>query len=75
MSFEEAAPELAASIRREHPELAETMRKTTEKLRRRRGRPQVPNPKQAVTLRLDPETVARFKAQGPDWRARIERAR
>ena len=71
MSFEEAAPELAASVRRERPDLAETMRRTIEKLRRRRGRPQVLNPKLAVTLRLDPETVDRFKAQGPDWRARM----
>ena len=35
---------------------------------------QVANPKQAVTLRLDPETVAGFKAQGPDWRARMSEA-
>ncbi len=42
-----------------------------ESIRRARGRPPVANPKQAVTLRLDPETVERFKAQGPDWRARM----
>jgi uncharacterized protein (DUF4415 family) len=49
------------------PELAES-------IRRGRGRPQVANPKQAVTLRLDPETVQRFKEQGPDWRARMSEA-
>lgn len=42
-----------------------------ESIRRSRGRPPVARPKQAVTLRLDPETVERFKAQGPDWRARM----
>ena len=51
MSFEEAEPELAASILRDHPELAEPMRKTTEKLRRRRGRPPV---RGATAANLDP---------------------
>jgi uncharacterized protein (DUF4415 family) len=53
---------------------AEAFPELMESIRRGRGRPQVPNPKQAVTLRLDPETVARFKAQGPDWRARMSEA-
>lgn len=53
MTFEEALPELAASIKRT------------------RGRPKSENPKAAVTLRLDPETVARFEATGPDWRRRM----
>lgn len=46
------------------PELADS-------IRRGRGRPPVAKPKQAVTLRLDPDTVARFQAEGPDWRARM----
>ena len=29
------------------------------------GRPKAENPKVAVSLRLDPEVVARFKAKGP----------
>jgi uncharacterized protein (DUF4415 family) len=37
----------------------------------RRGRPKLDAPKEAVTLRLDPETLARFKAQGDDWRKRM----
>ena len=48
------------------PELAES-------IRRGRGRPPKADAKQAVTLRLDPETVERFKREGPDWRARMER--
>ena len=44
------------------PELAESIR---------RGRPPKPDAKLAVTLRLDPDTVERFKSQGPDWRARM----
>jgi len=40
-------------------------------IRRSRGRPKLDAPKQAVTLRLAPETLARFKAKGADWRARM----
>ncbi|MBN9344619.1 MAG: BrnA antitoxin family protein, partial [Devosia sp.] len=29
------------------------------------------SPKAAVTLRLDPTTVARFEEVGPDWRRRM----
>ena len=50
---------------------AEAFPELMDSIRRSRGRPPVANPKQAVTLRLDPQTVARFKAQGPDWRARM----
>jgi uncharacterized protein (DUF4415 family) len=42
-----------------------------ESIRRSRGRPPKADAKKAVTLRLDPETVERFKSQGPDWRARM----
>lgn len=37
----------------------------------KRGRPRVDAPKEAVTLRLDPAIVAKFKAIGDDWRARM----
>lgn len=40
-------------------------------IRRGRGRPRLPNAKQAVTLRLDPEVVERFKSSGDDWRTRM----
>lgn len=46
------------------PELAQA-------IRRSRGRPRLPNAKEAVTLRLDPDVVDRFKSQGDDWRARM----
>lgn len=39
--------------------------------KRARGRPKVASPKAAVTLRLDPNTVARFEASGEDWRRRM----
>jgi uncharacterized protein (DUF4415 family) len=48
------------------PELAAT-------IRRGRGRPPVEAPKQAVTLRLDPATLEKFKATGKDWRTKMAR--
>ena len=43
-----------------------------ESIKRSRGRPRIARPKEAVTLRLTPETIARFKAiGGEDWRARM----
>lgn len=48
------------------PDLAES-------IRRGRGRPRLANAKQAVTLRLDPDVVERFKSEGDDWRARMAR--
>ena len=40
-------------------------------IRRSRGRPKIASPKEAVTLRIDPVALERFKATGDDWRARM----
>ena len=37
----------------------------------RRGRPKSDTPKEAVSLRLDPEVVAHYRAKGPGWQSRI----
>lgn len=50
------------------PALAEKMRKNVG------GRPKSDNPKVAVSLRLDQEIVARFKASGPGWQTRMNDA-
>ena len=43
-----------------------------EAIKRSRGRPKIEAPKEPVTLRLSPETIARFKAiGGDDWRAQM----
>ncbi|MBA3446729.1 MAG: BrnA antitoxin family protein [Pseudaminobacter sp.] len=47
------------------PELAENMRKNLG------GRPPLENPKQAVSIRLDQDVLAKFKATGPGWQSRI----
>jgi uncharacterized protein (DUF4415 family) len=50
---------------------AEAFPELMESIRRSRGRPRVASPKQAVTLRLDPETLEKFKAEGSDWRSNM----
>ena len=37
----------------------------------RRGRPPLPNPKQAVKLRLDADVVAAYRKTGNGWQTRI----
>lgn len=39
-----------------------------------RGRPKAPVTKVSTTLRLDPEVIAHFKAEGPGWQSRINEA-
>lgn len=51
--FREVSPDLAGAIEQEIA---------------KRGRPRMENPRQAVTLRLDPDTLRRFQAKGKDWR-------
>ena len=50
------------------PSLAEAIRKNVG------GRPKADNPKVAVSLRLDQDIVARFKATGPGWQTRMNDA-
>ncbi len=38
---------------------------------RTRGRPRLEAPKVAVKLRLDPDVIEGFKADGPGWQTRI----
>lgn len=39
-----------------------------------RGRPLAAAPKISTTIRLDPEVIAHFKADGPGWQSRINEA-
>lgn len=40
----------------------------------RRGRPKLSTTKEAVSLRLDPDVLAHFRATGPGWQSRINAA-
>lgn len=35
------------------------------------GRPPSPNPRQAISLRLPPEVIERWRATGPGWQTRM----
>jgi len=39
-----------------------------------RGRPKLANPKVSTTIRLDPDVIEAFKADGPGWQSRINTA-
>ena len=47
------------------PALAETMRRNVG------GRPKSANPKKPISIRLDQDVIAKFKATGPGWQSRI----
>lgn len=47
-----------------YPDLAES-------IRRSRGRPPVETPRQQISIRLEPDVVAKFKATGKGWQSRI----
>ena len=64
-------PPITAEVLAEAKPFAEVFPELAESIRRSRGRPPKADAKLAVTLRLDPDTVERFKSQGPDWRARM----
>ena len=44
---------------------------TAEQMLRPRGRPKTGNARVAISLRLPPETLARWKATGPGWQTRM----
>lgn len=35
------------------------------------GRPKIPNAKVSISIRIDPEILARYRATGPGWQARM----
>lgn len=64
-------PEMtAAEFARAKP-LDAAMPKVVQVMKRGRGRPKSPEPKQRVSLRLDPRIVAGWKATGEGWQSRI----
>lgn len=42
-----------------------------ESIKRARGRPPVEKPLQQISIRLDPDVIAKFKATGKGWQSRI----
>ncbi len=53
------------------PNAAPDLSKTRHGIVRRVGRPPAANPKQAVSMRLDADVLAHFRATGPGWQSRV----
>lgn len=54
--FREALPGLAAAM---------------DRAKARRGRPTVDNPKEQISVRLDPDIIRHYKTSGSGWQARM----
>ena len=50
---------------------AEVFPYLAESIRRGRGRPPAENKRQQISLRLDPDVIAKFKATGKGWQSQI----
>ncbi len=59
--------EKAKPFREVFPDMAKAMEQEIAK----RGRPPKAVTKRPVTIRLNPETIEKFKATGPGWQSRI----
>jgi len=46
-------------------------KKAAARMLKPRGRPKSPNAKVSISLRIPPETLARWKASGPGWQTRM----
>lgn len=68
------SPELTAEDLAKAKPFAEAFPELAESIKRARGRPRVEAPKEAVTLRLDPATLDKFRATGKDWRLKMAEA-
>ncbi len=51
--------------------MKDVMPDVVEAFKRGPGRPKTENPKQQVTLRLDPAILSHFKEDGKGWQSRI----
>lgn len=69
---DEDNPEWTEEMFRKARPAAEVVPPVVEAWRRARGRPPKEITKQQVTLRLSPEVLAYFRAQGSGWQTRID---
>lgn len=64
-------PEMIRTLRHFSDEEKDLWRRAVQ---RARGRPPAESPKQAISLRLDPDVIEHFKQAGPGWQSRINAA-
>ena len=64
-------PEITPERMKEARPFAEIFPDLDAGIKRGRGRPRKADAKSAVTIRIDPDRLARWKASGDDWHARM----
>nr|WP_295463703.1 BrnA antitoxin family protein [Mesorhizobium sp.] len=65
------APEATNEQMAKAKPFAEAFPALAESIRRSRGRPRADNPRQQISIRLDPDVIEKFKATGPGWQGRM----
>jgi uncharacterized protein (DUF4415 family) len=68
------SPELTDEQLAQGRPFAEVFPELAESIKRGRGRPPVAKPLQQISIRLDPDVIAKFKATGKGWQARVNEA-
>ncbi|PTE20705.1 hypothetical protein C5F48_16165 [Cereibacter changlensis JA139] len=68
------APEATADQLAQAKPFTEAFPALAEAMRRNVGRPPSDNAKVAVSLRLDQDVIEKFRATGPGWQSRVNRA-
>lgn len=74
VDFPELTEEELANMRPAKEVLPPAFFKAIEEHRKSRGRPLLEHPKKQVTLRLDEDVIAKFRASGKGWQGRINEA-
>ena len=67
-------PEWTAGDFRRAKRVADVFPEIVKAAKRARGRPKLANPKVQVTLRVDANVLAKFKATGAGWQTRVNAA-
>ncbi|AEG03165.1 BrnA antitoxin family protein [Sinorhizobium meliloti] len=74
VDFPELTDEELTNMRPARDVLPPEFFKAMEEHRRSRGRPSLEHPKKQVTLRLDEDVIAKFRAGGKGWQSRMNEA-
>ncbi|QPI26228.1 BrnA antitoxin family protein [Sinorhizobium meliloti] len=74
VDFPELTDEELTNMRPARDVLQPEFFKAMEEHRRSRGRPSLEHPKKQLTLRLDEDVIAKFRAGGKGWQSRMNEA-
>ncbi|RVG05753.1 hypothetical protein CN234_23890 [Sinorhizobium meliloti] len=74
VDFPELTDEELTNMRPARDVLPPEFFKAMEEHRRSRGRPSLEHPKKQLTLRLDEDVIAKFRAGGKGWQGRMNEA-